>query len=241
MKILAIIPARGGSKTLPNKNIRDFNGKPLISWSISPSLNSKLIDRTIVSTDSPRIAEVAKRYGDIVPFLRPAHLAEDNSSSVGVVEHAVQFHQEQGQTFDYVLLLQPTSPLRTAAELDQIITHFLEHSDRFDALVAVVKPSMSPQLTKKIVEGRLLPFFSAEKKNARRQDFAKTVAPCGMAYLIKVETFLNEKTLYPKRTLGYLVDDRHRYDIDDIYDFIAAQSIQAHFYDVEHKCYREIL
>lgn len=239
MRILSIIPARGGSKTLPRKNIKLFNEHPLIYWSILPSLNAKLITKTIVSTDDEEIANTAKQYSDIVPFLRPASLAQDSSSSVSLVIHALDYFEQQDEYFDAILLLQPTSPLRTASELDEMISHFTQNQDDFDALVAVVT-SLTPHHAKTIENQKLVPLFPDFKHISRRQDAPPSFAPCGMGYLTKVETLRKTNSFYPERTLGWVVDNRHRYDIDDQYDFIAAESVHKACYDAETQCYKTL-
>jgi CMP-N-acetylneuraminic acid synthetase len=115
---LALIPARSGSVRLPRKNLRDLNGRPLIAWSIEAALKSKYIDRVVVSTDDSEIAETSKRFGADVPFLRPPELATKDAKSIDVVIHALRHLESQLETFDYLILLQPTSPMRTAGHVD---------------------------------------------------------------------------------------------------------------------------
>ena len=121
IKILAIVPARGGSKRLPGKNIKVLNGKPLIQWTIESALGIDDISRVMVSTDSQEIADIALQSGAEVPFLRPKELATDTSSSSVVIEHALNYYKSQGEIFDYVLLLQPTSPMRNKKHNEQAI------------------------------------------------------------------------------------------------------------------------
>lgn len=240
MKILSIIPARGGSKTLPRKNIKTFNGHPLIYWSILPSVNAKSVGKTIVSTDDEEIAETAKRYGNIVPFLRPKALAQDTSSSMSLVVHALDYFEQQGEYFDAVLLLQPTSPLRTAEELNDMIAHFEQHQDNFDSLVAVIASLAPPHFAKTIENQKLIPLFPEFKHISRRQDVPPSFTPCGMAYLTKVKTIRETGSFYPERTLGWVVDDRHRYDIDDGYAFIAAEGVHKTCYDPKTQSYKKM-
>jgi CMP-N,N'-diacetyllegionaminic acid synthase len=135
MKILAFIPARGGSKGIPRKNLKKICGKPLINWSIEAALNARLVDRVLVSTDDQEIAEAALKAGAEVPFLRPVELASDTSSSEDAMLHALAFEESEGRHYDAMLLLQPTSPLRKKDTIDAAITQF--NSSNCDSLVSV--------------------------------------------------------------------------------------------------------
>ncbi|MBC8555357.1 MAG: acylneuraminate cytidylyltransferase family protein, partial [Candidatus Brocadiales bacterium] len=141
-RILAIIPARGGSKRLPRKNILDLAGKPPIAWSIEAALGSKYIDRVIVSTDDEEIAGISRKYGADVPFMRPNKLATDESSSVDVVLHVINTLKEKGRESEYIMLLQPTSPLRTMENIDEAVE--LLQSSSSDAVISVCEAEHSP-------------------------------------------------------------------------------------------------
>ena len=141
-KILAIIPARGGSKRLPRKNILNLAGKPLIAWTIEAALGSKYIDDVIVSTDDNEISTVAKKYGAKVPFIRPDKFSSNHASSISVVLHAIEFFQKADERYDYVVLLQPTSPLRTVKNIDESIE--LLQQKKCDAIVSVCNVDHSP-------------------------------------------------------------------------------------------------
>jgi CMP-N,N'-diacetyllegionaminic acid synthase len=136
MKILAIIPARGGSKGVPGKNIKELGGKPLIAYTIESALQSALLTKVIVSTDSLEIMEIAQQWKAEVPFQRPAELAEDDTTSLAVVQHSLRFYEEKGEGFDAVCLLQPTSPFREAGFIDGAIRQFM--LSNADALVSVL-------------------------------------------------------------------------------------------------------
>ena len=169
-KILAIIPARGGSKGLPNKNIKPLCGKPLIGWSIEQAGGSAYIDEIFVSTDSAEIASVAESFGIEVPFLRPAELATDTSPSSEFVLHTIDYYRSQGQEFDYILLLEPTSPLRDVADINTAIEQLLNHKTA-KSIVGVSKveathPAFLVNLSK---EGLLEPYLG-EMKALRRQE-----------------------------------------------------------------------
>ena len=148
--VLAIIPARGGSKGVPLKNIRDVGGKPLIAWTIMEGKKSKYIDRLILSSEDERIINVAKKLGCEVPFTRPSSLAQDETPSIDVIVHAVQTIPEK---YDYIVLLQPTSPLRKVTDIDNCIEQCLQKNAK--ACVSVTEPEKSPFWMYKIDENGL--------------------------------------------------------------------------------------
>ena len=138
-RCLCVIPARGGSKRLPHKNIKNLCGKPLIQWTVEAGIGSKSIDRLIVSTDDLEIAEISKSCGAEVPFIRPETLATDSSSSYSVLEHAYQYLFEQGDYYDYIIMLQPTSPLRTSNHIDEAVK--LLKDKQADGVISVTEAS----------------------------------------------------------------------------------------------------
>ena len=152
-KFLAIIPARGGSKSIPNKNIMSICGKPLIAYTIEAAKQSKYIDEIIVSTDSDIIKMVAQQYGAKVPFLRPKELSNDTAKSIDVVMHVIDFYKENNISFDYVILLQPTSPLRTFKHLDDAIEKLIESNST--SLVSVCEADENPVLMRSIENEKL--------------------------------------------------------------------------------------
>jgi len=138
-KIICIIPARGGSKGLSRKNIRSFCGKPLIAWPIAAALGSRYVDRVVVSTDDEEIAAVAHTYGADVPFLRPAELANDTASSFAVIEHTLNFLRERREQYDYLLLLEPTSPATESSDIDSAVETLAASRENADSIVGVAK------------------------------------------------------------------------------------------------------
>ena len=141
--VLAVIPARGGSKGLPGKNILPLAGKPLIAWSIDAANGSQYIDRCIISTDDKDISDVAKKYGGNVPFLRPSHLANDDSPTIDVLVHTLQYFKNQSVEFDYLVLLEPTSPLRDSDDIDSAINLLHQNREIADSIVGVSKVEAS--------------------------------------------------------------------------------------------------
>lgn len=225
-KTLAIIPARGGSKGLPGKNIRPLYGKPLIAWTIEQALQSGAFATVAVSTDSKEIATVASSYGADVPFIRPADLATDTATSMNVVLHALDFYAEQEQNFDYVALLEPTSPLRKQGQLKAMIDTLIA-ANAADALVSVGEVHMEhPHIVKRVNEqGYLTSFANGPKQATRRQELSKALFPYGVIYAIKVDSLRREKTFYPDKTLPFFIERWQNYEIDDFWDFVCIEAI----------------
>jgi CMP-N,N'-diacetyllegionaminic acid synthase len=224
--VLAIIPARGGSKGLPGKNIRALCGKPLIAWSIEKAKKSQHLDVVLVTTDSPEIADVARQYGATVPFLRPADLATDHASTYEVVRHALAHFQEtEGREFDYVVLLEPTSPLREDDDIDRMLEALDARADQCDAIVSVGEVSEHPSIMKRLVGDRMEPFCPELEQTTRRQDNAAAYFPYGVAYIVKTPALLEENTFYTRRCMPFMIKRYQNYEIDDIYDFLCVESV----------------
>ena len=222
---LTIIPARGGSKAIPHKNIKLLAGKPLIAWTIETAINCRKLSRVIVSTDDPEIAKVALQCGAEVPFLRPAELAMDESSSLSVVLHLVHWLEEQGSPVpEYVLLLQPTSPFRTTEDIEAAIKS--ANSRRINAVVSVCEAKVHPFLCKRIqADGRLVDFMTAHINSLRRQDLPPTYSLNGAIYMNRYESLLEERTFLPKDTLPYLMPPERSLDLDTPWDWHLAELI----------------
>ena len=226
-KTIALIPARAGSKGLPGKNLKLLLGKPLIAWTIEYALSCENIDLVMVSTDSEEIADISINCGAEVPFIRPKNLASDTASSYSVVEHAIKFYSdEKNMIFDFVVLLEPTSPIRNKSDVDNMITKLSEGYHDNDAIVSLGEVSTPPAFLKKMDENNsVIPYNINDFNNKRRQEQEKVYFPYGVAYISKVEVLLKEKTFYPRRTLGYLIERYQNYEVDDIYDFVCIESI----------------
>lgn len=225
MKILAIIPARGGSKGIPKKNIHPLGNKPLIAYTCEAAKKSKLIDRVIISTDSKEINDVAVEYGAESPFLRPDYLSEDNTPAFPVIEYTIQkLKEKEGYTPDAVLLLQPTSPFRTEKHIDEAIQKFMDSS--LDTLVSVVEVphQYNPLSILKPEDDGLVNYVVSEQQILRRQDKPKVFARNGPAILInKCKELLERKTLYPKKVAFYEMDELSSHDIDRKEDLLLAE------------------
>jgi CMP-N,N'-diacetyllegionaminic acid synthase len=222
---MAIIPARAGSKGLANKNIIPLCGKPLIVWTIEQALACGKIDTVVVSTDSEEIRQIALAAGAEAPFLRPPSLAGDESPTFLTAVHALDFYEaELKRKFDYVLLLEPTSPLRRGEDLPLLIRTAMECRRRFDAAITLGPTPGHPAIHKRTEKRRVLAYFEGSTAG-RRQDLEPAWFPFGVGYIVKSTTLRQEKTFYPNRTTFTKIDRAQCYEIDDIYDFVAVEAI----------------
>lgn len=218
-KILALIPARGGSKGIKNKNIIDLCGKPLIQYSIDAALQSKYIDDVVVSTDSQAIADVSVKCGAEVPFLRPAELASDTAKSIDAVIHAVNVLKTQGREYDCVVFLQPTQPLRTAEDIDGSIEAFYKNDRK--SLLSVCEVENHPLLIRTIENGKLKSLLGLNS-SVRRQDMPKYYVVNGCIYINAIEE-INRDLSQNDNEVPYLMGTDHSVDIDEKADLEKAE------------------
>lgn len=227
MKILGLIPARGGSKGIPGKNIKLLGGKPLLQYSYEAARKAKLLNKVILSSDEENIIQIAKQFDLEVPFKRPANLAEDSSSSLEVVQHALNYYLKQGINFYAVCLLQPTTPFRKAGFIDECILKF--KVGNFDSLVSVreVPKEYNPHWVFEENQGALKIATGEKEIISRRQDLPKAYHRDGAIYLTKTEVLLNENSLFGKK-IGF-VDTTHSpyVNIDVPEDWRKAEEILA--------------
>ena len=224
LKILTLIPARGGSKGVPGKNIKPLAGKPLIAYTIEQAKAAKLLDRVILSTDDLEIAAVAERYGLEVPFLRPAELAQDHSGTLEVVRHALDFFEARGERFDAVCLLQVTSPYRPEGVIDEAIRRFAQ--ERPDSLISVrpVPDEFNPHWTFEIKEnGRLKIATGEEKIIPRRQELPPAYHRDGAIYITSVETIRNKNSLLGDDIVAFPIESQ-LINIDTMEDWEEAEA-----------------
>lgn len=222
-KILAIIPARGGSKRLPRKNILPLSGKPLIQWTIEAAEESKYIDTTMVSTDCIEIAGIAEKFGVITPYLRSATLAGDTATSMDVVIDVLKFYEKNNQNFDLVLLLQPTSPLRTSTDIDKAIELFIKKSA--NAVVSVTECDHSPLWANILPTDLSLSGFIPENLSQKRsQDLPSYYRLNGAIYLFDIQQIKNNRNyLSLPNIFAFIMEKKHSVDIDDEMDFRYAE------------------
>ena len=219
-KILALIPARGGSKGIKGKNIIDINGKPLIAYTIEAGKQSKYIDDVVVTTDSEKIAEVSKKYGAEIPFMRPAEYAQDKSKTIDAVLHAIKELKKQGKVYDTLVLLQPTQPLRTSVDIDKAIELYFEKSCM--SLVSISDVDDHPLLIRTIdFDGILKPLLS-QSSTCRRQDMPPFYRVNGCIYINKIEE-IDENTSFNDNKLGFIMERSHSVDIDEYKDIVEVE------------------
>lgn len=223
-KILAIIPARAGSKRLPGKNSKPLYGKPLVQWTIEAAQQCQNIDEIVVSTDSETIAEIAEKCGVPVPFLRPEDISGDTATAIDVVKHTVDYYQQLGRSFDYVLWLQPTSPLRTSENIQAAIDTLLKKSA--DGVISVCECDHSPMWSNTLDrDGSMKNFLSNfVKKNPRSQALPTYYRLNGAIYIAKVAPLLTQETFFLEQNLfSYVMDRESSIDIDHHLDFKLAE------------------
>ena len=216
--VFAIVPARSGSKGVPGKNLRPLEGKPLLAYSIEAARAASCVDRVFLSTDCAEIAAVGKESGAEVPQLRPTEIAGDVAPVSAAVRHLLSCVTESP---DFILLLQPTSPFRTAADIDAAFKLLKERGG--DAVVSVTEVSDHPFLCRKIDDGALVPFIESPLNTARRQDLPSAYTLNGAIYLIRTEVFLSSDSFFPEGTLAYVMPRERSVDIDTELDLEFAE------------------
>lgn len=227
-RVLAIVPARKGSKGLPLKNIRPFAGKPLLAWPIAAARAAAHVDRVIISTDDRGFADIAVEHGADAPFLRPAELASDTAPSLGFILHALDTLEADGDVYDYVVLLEPTSPLTESSDVDAALRQMVEAGA--DAIVGVSRHEATHPAfaVRRGGDGSITPYASvAFKDMPRRQDIEPLFSLDGTVYISSVEGLRREQGFCHGRTLGYESERYKAQEIDDLVDFICVEAIAA--------------
>lgn len=220
---LAIIPARSGSKGLPDKNIKMLNGKPLMAYSIEAAIESQVFDEIIVSTDSQEYAEIALKYGARVPFLRSLDLSRDSSVIWDVVKDIVKYYQDQNLNFETVMLLQPTSPLRTSEDI--IAAYDLMKANHAEVIISVCEADHSPLWMNTLGDDQSLnQFISAETARLPRQKLSTYYRINGAIYLLKIEVLKEPLMLYGQHSFALKMSKSHSVDVDDMVDFLMAKA-----------------
>jgi CMP-N,N'-diacetyllegionaminic acid synthase len=226
MKILAIIPARGGSKGVPGKNKKLLHGKPLIQYSIDAALQSNYISEVLVTTDDEEIMTIAKSLGANVPFMRPKYLAEDTTPTLPVIQHAISHFEAEGKQFDAICLLQPTSPFRPKGFLDKALETFMEKQTDSLVSVLVVPHQYNPHWTFEPNKNGTLQIATGENDIIpRRQELPKAYHRDGSIYITKTNIIQIENSLYGN-SLSYIVSDENYYvNIDTEDDWQKASEL----------------
>lgn len=228
MNALAVIPARGGSKGIPGKNLRHLGGKPLLAYTAEAALASGVFDRVIFSTDSEEIAATGRSVGLETPFLRPPDLARDETPTLPVLQHALAELSARGQSFDVVCTLQPTTPFRSIAALRDGF-HALRDAPSADSSVAVsrIPAHLSPDYAMKIEDRRLLPFLEGGHKITRRQDTRPAFTRNGQFYFTRVSALLEKNSIYGDYCLAIVTPDERSVNLDTLEDWDLAEYLLA--------------
>lgn len=227
-KVLCLITARSGSKGLKNKNILKLGAYPLLAWPINAARKSKFIDDIIVSTDCDNIARIARKYKAEIPFLRPKYLAKDTSSSIDVILHTLKkLNKDYNREYDYIILLEPTSPFTTTKDIDSNLKLLKKKSKNFKALISVTTtekyhPSHALSLNRTM---RLRNVCKTIHNHTRRQELEDIYFPDGSIYISRVSYLIDIKSFYHSKTLGVEFPKWKATEIDDLFDFNYAQSI----------------
>lgn len=223
MKIIGVVPARGGSKGIPRKNIRLLGGKPLIKYTIDAALRCPLVTELVVSTDDREIQRIALECGAKAPFLRPAELATDGALAVPTIQHAVaEMEKRKGLEYDYIIMLQPTTPLRESEDIKEAMERLMK-SDA-DGIISVVDvDNWHPMKMKKFVDGLLVDYQRPPVENPPRQSLPRVYMVNGAIYATKREVFMKRSTFKGEKCLGYIMPPERSVNIDSEPDFIVAE------------------
>lgn len=225
MNILALIPARGGSKRLPGKNIKTLGGMPLIAWSIKTAIESECCVDVLVSTDDPAIADISKSYGAAVPWLRPSELASDTATSVDVAIHALDAYEAEQGPVDGLLLLQPTSPFRSVLSIRQALAIFRE-SGGLRPVVSITHAQSHPAWCFRLTEDRMTPFLGWEALDGRSQDLEPAWALNGSIYVISPSQLRDQRTFLTRNVRPYAMHDfAEAIDVDTPADFALCEAL----------------
>ena len=230
-RVLALVPARSGSKGLPHKNIRPLHGKPLLTWPIAAAKASTHVDRVVISTDSADYAAIAVNSGADAPFLRPSDLANDSAPSIDFILHAIDTLAAAGDVYDYLLLLEPTSPLTEANDIDAALALLDARRDIADAMVGVTPMvSTHPAFAVRLSGQGLLQPFAAPSfgQLPRRQDTEPLYSLDGSLYISSIDALRRDRGFCHARTLPYVTPRWKSFEVDDLVDFICIEAILAH-------------
>lgn len=214
-KILAFIPARGGSKGIKNKNIIDVNGKPLIHYTIKAALKSKYIDKIFVSTDSEKIKDVAEQCGVEIPFLRPAELAADTSKTIDAIIYTIDELKKRGEIYDDLIILQPTSPLRTFDDIDNAVEKFYNFDRK--SLIAVSPVTDSPLFIRKVIDDEHMEKILDFNSTVRRQELPKFYVINGAIYINKISE-IDSSTSFNDNEIPFVMATENSVDVDEYVD-----------------------
>lgn len=225
-RVLAVVPARGGSRGIPRKNIVPVGGKPLIAWTADAALASSVVDRAILSSEDAEILEAGRAAGLDTPFVRPAELARDDTPGIDPVLHALDVLEAEGETFGWVVLLQPTSPLRSAADIDGAAQLCIDRDA--PAAVSVTAADKSPWWMFHLADGsRMEPLFDPDTRPHRRQDAPPVFVLNGAVYVARVSWLRRSRSFLTDETVGYVMPRERSVDVDEPADLHVVEALLA--------------
>lgn len=227
MKNLAIIPARSGSKGVPDKNIRELNDKPLLAYSIESAINSEIFSEVMVSTDSEKYADIAKKYGASVPFLRSDENSNDTADSWSVVKEVVREYEKVGEKYDTICLLQPTSPFRNVSDI--VESYKLYEEKASVAVISVCEMEHTPLWSNTLPEDNSLNGFIKRKSGGRRQDSDKYYRLNGAIYIVSTAELFRDTYFYREGSYAYVMPNERSIDIDTEMDFMYADFLMKNY------------
>lgn len=222
-KIVGIITARSGSKGVQDKNIKILHGKPMIAYTIETAIESGIFDKIIVSTDSQKYADIAIEYGAEVPSLRPEELSQDNTSSVDTILYTLNLLENNDEDYDYFMLLQPTSPLRTAKNIVESVDLCFEKNAL--SVLSVTKCDHPPEWSCQLEDSLDLTVLYNQIKVTRRQDALSYYQLNGAIYFVNINEFKESKSFFKNNSVAYIMDKENSLDVDNIYDFMLVESV----------------
>ena len=227
-RVLALVPARSGSKGLPNKNILKLCGKPLLAWSIEAALASVYVDEVIVSTDSEEIASIAREYGASTPFIRPSYLASDDAGSIDVILHAIDFLEQRENPYHYLVLLEPTSPIRNKCDIDRSL-EMVQKNKGATAIVSLTKVETTHPafLMREGVDNFLHGYENTGIK--RRQELSELYHVDGTIYVSEIESLRKKMTFYHEKTIAIKLEKWKSFEIDDDVDFCVVETLMKRY------------
>lgn len=219
MRVLGLVAARGGSKGVPRKNVRELHGRPLVTWAVDVARAASRIDRVIVSTDDETIAQVAREAGADVPFMRPPELATDTALQIDAIVHAVRTLEAAGDRYEVVTLLQPTVPLRSAADVNGTL-ELLDETGA-DSAITVAKVDAYHPLTyyTRRDDATVEPMLASDPAGVRRQEFPSYYWRTGAVYAMRRDVVVERRSLYGSRTVGFVVPPERSFNIDSEFDW----------------------
>lgn len=233
-RILALIPARSGSKGLPNKNIRPLLGKPLLAWSIKAARASRYVDRVVLSTDSSEYARIGREHGADVPFLRPAELASDTAPSIDFILHAIDTLAAGGEEYDILVLLEPTSPMTEASDVDAALEALVAQPQMSAAVGVSAMETQHPAFAVRRNDetGRIMPLAGGDFGSLpRRQELEPVFALDGSFYLSTIDALRTERGFCHGATMGIPTDRHKALEVDDLIDFLCIEAIMTYRFD----------